>query len=176
MAVRNAPQVRERIIHWDDPQQLANAGHATSGRAFLDAILAGDIPHPPICELIGFAFEEIDDGRVVMTFNPHESQYNPIGMVHGGAISTVLDSVMGCAVHSMLPRGRGYTTLELKVNMLRAVRTQTGQLHATGKVLHLGRQTAMAEASLIDKAGKVYARATTTCLVVDTQSIEVRYG
>lgn len=134
-------------------------------------LLAGEIPHPPICELIGFAFDEIDDGRVVMTFNPHESQYNPIGTVHGGAISTVLDSVMGCAVHSMLPPGRGYTTLELKVNMLRAVRTETGPLRATGNVLHLGRQTAMAEGSLIDTAGKLYAQATTTCLIFDTPTV-----
>lgn len=168
MALHNDPQLRERIVQWDDPRGLANAGRARSGRAFLDAMLAGEIPHPPICHLVGFVFDEIDDGRVFMSFNPHESQYNPIGTVHGGAISTVLDSVMGCAVHSMLPLGRGYTTLELKVNMLRAVRTETGPMRATGRVLHLGRQTAMAEGSLQDATGKLYAQATTTCLVFDT--------
>jgi uncharacterized protein (TIGR00369 family) len=167
MALHNDQQIQKRIVQWDDPRGLANAGRARSGRAFLDAMLAGEIPHPPICHLVGFVFAEIEDGSVVMTFTPHESQYNPIGTVHGGAISTVLDSVMGCAVHSMLPLGRSYTTLELKVNMLRAVRTETGPMRATGRVLHLGRQTAMAEGSLLDSAGKLYAQATTTCLVFD---------
>lgn len=168
MTLLNEPQVRERIVQWNDPRELANAGRTKSGRAFLDAMLAGEIPLPPICHLVGFVFEEIEDDRVVMTFTPHESQYNPIGTVHGGAISTVLDSVMGCAVHSLLPLGRGYTTVELKVNMLRAVRTESGPLRATGRVLYLGRQTAMAEGSLLDATGKLYAQATTTCLVFDT--------
>lgn len=168
MALNDDPEVRERIVHWKEPRGLAKAGRAQSGRAFLDSMLAGSIPHPPICHLMGFTFDEIEDGRVAMSFTPHESQYNPIGTVHGGAISTVLDSVMGCAVHSLLPKGRGYTTLELKVNMLRPVRTETGPMRATGRVLHLGRQTAMAEGSLFDAAGKLYAQATTTCLVFDT--------
>lgn len=149
-----------------DPRRLAEAGLRTGGREFLEAIRCGDLPVPPICELIGIGFDEIGDGRVVMTLEPHESQYNPIGSVHGGVISTVLDSVMGCAVHSLLPQGSGYTTLELKVNMLRSVRVETGPLRATGTVLHLGRRTAMAEAELVDSDGKRYAHATSTCLIV----------
>jgi len=161
---------RERIVQWTDPQELAIAARTMSGQAFLNAMLTGDLPHPPICHLVGVVFDEVAAGYIGASFSPHESQYNPIGTVHGGAISTVLDSVVGCAVHSMLPQGRAYTTLELKVNMLRAVRTETGPLRATGRVLHLGRQTAMAEGTLCDASGKLYAQATTTCLVFDSQT------
>ena len=102
-----------------------------------------------------------------MELRPDESQYNPIGSVHGGIIATVLDSVMGCAVHTKLPVGRGYTTLEIKVNYLRAVRDASGVMRAIGTVIHLGRQTAMAEARLVDEHGKLYAQSTTTCMVFD---------
>jgi acyl-coenzyme A thioesterase PaaI-like protein len=97
---------RERIIHWDDPRALAEASRAMSGRDFLDAILRGALPSPPIAHLVGITFERIDDGRVEMALMPQESQYNPIGSVHGGIIATVLDSVMSCAVHTKLPLGR----------------------------------------------------------------------
>lgn len=160
-------EVRDRIVRWDDPRVLAESGRAMDGRSFLEAMRVGELPHPPICHLVGFVFEAVGEGHVAMGFTPHESQYNPIGTVHGGAISTVLDSVMGCAVHSLLTSRRGYTTLELKVNLLRAVRVETGPMKATGRVLHLGRQTAMADGSLLDTTGKLYAQATSTCLVFD---------
>ncbi len=159
--------VRQRTIHWSDPAALAEGARNLTGRGFLEAMLAGALPHPPICHLVDFGFDEVGDGVVGMTFSPAEFQYNPMGSVHGGAISTVLDSVMGCAVHSQLRQRQGYTTLELKVNMLRAVRAETGPMRATGRVLHLGRRTAMAEGSLVDAAGKLYAQATTTCLIFD---------
>ena len=163
-----APQFpRERIVHWDDPRALAEAGRAMSGRDFLDAVLRGALPSPPICHLVDFTFERIDDGRVEMVLTPQESQYNPIGSVHGGIIATVLDSAMGCAVHTKLPRGRAYTTLEIKVNYLRGVNRETGPMSAVGWVVHLGRQTAMAEASLCDARGKLFAQASTTCLIFD---------
>jgi uncharacterized protein (TIGR00369 family) len=158
---------RERVIHWDDPRALAEAGRAMSGRDFLDAVLRGALPSPPICHLVDFTFERIDDGRVAMVLTPQESQYNPIGSVHGGIIATVLDSVMGCAVHTKLPLGRTYTTLEIKVNYLRGVNRETGPMSAVGWVVHLGHQTAMAEASLSDARGKLFAQASTTCLIFD---------
>jgi acyl-coenzyme A thioesterase PaaI-like protein len=117
--INNPEELRQRTIRWDDPHALAQAGRTMSGRAFLDAILKGELPPPPICHLVDFVFDEIGDGLVEMILNPHESQYNPIGSVHGGVIAIVLDSVMGCAVHTKLPAGRGYTTLEIKVNYLR---------------------------------------------------------
>jgi acyl-coenzyme A thioesterase PaaI-like protein len=104
-----SPQLRrERAIHWDDPGALAEAGQTMSGRAFLDAILRGELPSPPICHLVDFTFDRIDDGRVEMVLTPQESQYNPIGSVHGGIIATVLDSVMAGAVHTKLPGGESH--------------------------------------------------------------------
>lgn len=167
MAAVVPPLQRERTIRWDDPRALAEAGRAMSGRDFLDAVLRGTLPAPPISQLVGITFERIDDGRVEMELTPQESQYNPIGSVHGGIITTVLDSVMGCAVHTKLPLGRAYTTLEIKVNFLRGVNRETGPLSAIGWVVHLGRKTAMAEASLSDTDGKFFARASSTCLIFD---------
>jgi uncharacterized protein (TIGR00369 family) len=163
-----SPQLpRERIIRWDDPRALAEAGQTMSGRDFVGAILRGELPPPPICRLIDFKFDRIEDGRVEMVLTPQESQYNPIGSVHGGIIATVLDSVMAGAVHTKLPVGRAYTTLEIKVNYLRGVNRETGPMTAVGRVIHLGRQTAMAEASLSDASGKLFAQASTTCLIFD---------
>jgi uncharacterized protein (TIGR00369 family) len=172
-----SPQLRrERAIHWDDPGALAEAGQTMSGRAFLDAILRGELPSPPICHLVDFTFDRIDDGRVEMVLTPQESQYNPIGSVHGGIIATVLDSVMAGAVHTKLPVGRAYTTLEIKVNYLRGVNRETGPMTAVGRVIHLGRRTAMAEASLSDASGKLYAQASTTCLIFDVPGRSVPGG
>jgi len=167
MATVSSQFPRERTIRWDDPRALAEAGRAMSGRDFLDAVLRGALPSPPISHLVGMTFERIDDGRIEMVLTPQESHYNPIGAVHGGIIATVLDSVMGCAVHSKLPLGRAYTTLEIKVNYLRGVNRETGPMSAVGWVVHLGRQTAMAEGSLSDAGGKLFAQASTTCLIFD---------
>src|SRR5271168_3489968 len=120
--LQNETFVRERVIRWNDPAALANAGQAMSGRAFLEAIVRGELPPPPVCKLVDFDIAAVEDGKVTMQMRPNESHYNPIGSVHGGIIATLLDSVMGCAVHTKLPAGRGYTSLEIKVNYLRAVR------------------------------------------------------
>jgi uncharacterized protein (TIGR00369 family) len=158
---------RQKLVRWEDPKDLARAGRAMSGRDHLEAIRAGRLPSPPVAKLVGFTIDEVGDGTVVMSMRPDESHYNPIGAVHGGIVATLLDSVMGCAVQSKLPQGRGYTTLEIKVNYLRAVTDKVPSVRAEGRVLHLGRQTAMAEASLVDADGRLYAQATTTCLVFD---------
>lgn len=167
MTSTSAHASRERIIRWDDPQALAKAGRSMAGRDFLDAILRGDIPLPPICHLANFNFDIVDDGRVEMILTPHESQYNPIGSVHGGIIATVLDSVLGCAVHTRLPLGKGYTTLEIKVNYLRGITSESGPMRAIGRVLHFGNRTAMAEASLTDASGRLCSQASTTCLIFE---------
>ena len=109
----------------------------------------------------------IEHGRVTMALEPGEHHYNPLGTVHGGMIAILLDSVMGCAVHSTLPAGRGYTTLEFKMNFLRPVNDRTGLMTAAGNVVHAGRQSAVAEGRLTDAQGKLYATASTTCLVFD---------
>lgn len=158
---------RERLVTWHDPRALANAALGMAGIDFLRALVAGDLPPPPIVALLGIRLVAVEPGLVTMALSPGEHLYNPIGSVHGGAIATLLDSVLGCAVHSMLPAGRGYTTLEIKVNYVRALSTATGEGTAIGRAVHVGRQTALAEATLTDPAGRLLATASTTCLVFD---------
>ncbi len=121
----------------------------------------------PIGALLGFEMGDIDPGRVSMTLLPGEHLSNPGGSMHGGMMATLLDSVMGCAVHSTVPLGRGYTTLEIKVNYLRAVTAASGLLTAVGMVVHGGRQMAVAEGRATDAAGRLVATASTTCLLFD---------
>ena len=125
------------------------------------------IPAPPAVLLLGVSMGTIEAGCVIRTLEPGEYHDNPLGTVHGGMIATLLDSVMGCAVHSMLPAGQGYTTLEFKVNFMRPVGDRTGVVTAAGHAVHVGRQSAVAEARLLDAAGKLDTTASTTCLVFD---------
>jgi uncharacterized protein (TIGR00369 family) len=137
-----------------------------SGFEFLQKIISGELPRPPLASLMDFQIVELEEGGAVFAVDPAEYHYNPIGVVHGGLAATLLDSAMGCAVHSMLPTGSGYTTLELKVNFIRAITAETGRVRAEGKLIHLGGRTATAEGRVIDESGKLYAHATTTCLIL----------
>ena len=161
-----AATARTRTIEWDDPMIGARRGMELSGLEYMRAIVAGEIPRPPIAWSLDFLLAEVEEGRAVFTLTPSEFHYNPIGVVHGGVAATLLDSAMGCAVHSLLPAGTGYTTLELKVNYLRPMTRDTGPVRAEGKVLHAGSRTALAEARLVDAAGKLLAHATSTCLIL----------
>ena len=116
---------------------------------------------------LGFKLVELEEGRVVFEGTPGKHVYNPIGTVHGGYAATLLDSAVGCAVHSMLKAGQGYTTLELKVAYHKAMTEQTGPVRAEGKIITLGRRAAFAEGRLTDAAGKLYASATSTLLVME---------
>lgn len=136
-----------------------------SGLEFLQGMADGRLPAPPIAALLGFRPTEIESGRAVFTATPDARLYNPIGSVHGGFAATLLDSCMACAVHSKLKAGQGYTTVELKVNFVRAISSETGVVRAEGKVIHVGRQIASAEGRLTDARGRLLAHATTTCLV-----------
>ncbi len=135
------------------------------GLDVLKQIVDGRLPIPPIAELVGFTLGEVEEGRVVFSAVPEFRHYNPIGSVHGGFAATLLDSCMGCAVHSTLKAGTGYTTLEFKVNLVRGLTDKTGEVFAEGRVVHVGRQTATAEGTIKDKNGRVYAHASTTCLL-----------
>lgn len=135
------------------------------GVDFLKAMIAGEFPQPPMCELLGFRLVEVNKGRAAFEGYPQFEHYNPFGAVHGGLAATMLDSALGCAVHSTLPAGDGFTTLELKVNLVRAIKKDTGLLRAEGRILHRGRTVATAEADLKDSAGKLYAHASTTCMI-----------
>ncbi|MBJ7003829.1 MULTISPECIES: PaaI family thioesterase [Streptomyces] len=121
---------------------------------------------PSIGRLLGMRFDEVEHGRVVVSLDTRPDFANPLGTVHGGIAATLLDSAMGCAVHTTLPAGVGYTTLELKVNYIRAARTDGQALTAEGTVIHAGRRTATAEGKVLDDQGKLIAHATTTCIVL----------
>lgn len=138
-----------------------------SGLEFLSAIADGRLPQPPIGVTLGFRLVAVEHGKAVFSGLPAFAHYNPLGTVHGGWIGTLLDSCMGCAVQSTLERGRGYTTLEFKVNFVRAVTDGTGTVTATGRVLSGGRRAATAEGHLTTADGRLLAHATTTCLVFD---------
>lgn len=158
--------MRSLSVAWEDPLALAEAAQRMPGIEFLRAIRDGRLPAPPIARLIGFTLVEVDDGQVVFEVLPGEQHYNPIGVVHGGLAMTVLDSAMGCAVQSRSPAGAGYTTLEAKTNLVRPITMKTGKLRAIGKVAHLGKRVATAEARLLDVEGKLYAHASTTCMIL----------
>lgn len=140
-----------------------------SGLEQLRAVFDPDRPEraPGIGKTMGFTVIEIEEGRVVFGGHPDESVYNPIGTVHGGYAATLLDSAVGCAVHSVLKAGQGYTTLELKVAYHRAMTKDTGPVRAEGKVIQAGRRAAFAEGRLTDEQGRLYATATSTLLVFD---------
>jgi uncharacterized protein (TIGR00369 family) len=159
--------IRERTFTWSDPKTTADAGRGMTGLAFMLALRDGSVPAAPIAALVGLTIAEVEDGRVVMRLTPAEYHYNPIGTMHGGILATLLDSVMGCAVHSTLPQGRGYTSLEIKVNYVRAVTSDSGELSAEGKIVHGGRRSAVAEGTVRDAKGRLCATASTTCLVFD---------
>jgi uncharacterized protein (TIGR00369 family) len=136
-----------------------------SGMEFLQGILNGSMPIAHIGKTLDFFPVEGEPGRVVFQGTPGREHYNPLGSVHGGYFCTLLDSAVGCAVQSMLPKGVGYTTLEIKVNLIRAMTDKTGPVRAEGKVIQVGKQVGTAEGRIVDVNGKVYAHATTTCLV-----------
>ncbi len=156
---------RTRTISWEDPRAAAEAGRNLSGLEYLQKIVTGEIPRPPISALMNFGLAELSEGHAVFTVEPAEYHYNPIGVVHGGLAATLLDSAMGCAVHSTLPAGVGYTTLEIKVNYIRALTTKTGVVRCVAKVIHVGGRTATAEGRVVDAGGKLYAHGTTTCII-----------
>ena len=162
---------RTRTITWEDPTTTVQTGKTISGIAYLKALQSGELPPPPIAVLLGMSLTEVSEGRAVFVAEPSEYHYNPLGTVHGGVMATLLDSALGCAVQSMLPAGTGYTTIELKVNFLRPVTTKTGTLYAEGKIIHVGGRIATAEARLTDATGKLYAHATTTCIIMRPSSL-----
>ena len=138
-----------------------------TGMEIFAAIFAGELPPAPIGGVLDFIPIHIEPGVAVFQGRPQRKYYNPLGTVHGGWYATLLDSAVGCAIHSTLPAGRGYTTLELKVNMVRALTDAVPLVRAEGKVIHVGRQVATAEGRIVDPDGKLYAHATTTCLIFD---------
>ena len=145
------------------PDQVAGR----TGLELMHAMLRGELPYPPIARTLDFTLVEAGDGHAIFQGTPGPAHLNPMGTVHGGWYATLLDSALGCAVHTKMPVGRGYTTAELGVNLVKAIPLKIQRVRAEGRVLHAGRQLATAEARLYGPDGTLYAHATTTCLVFE---------
>jgi uncharacterized protein (TIGR00369 family) len=148
------------------PEQVAGM----SGMETMQAMLRGELPYPPMAKTLDFNLMEVEPGKAVFQGTPGPAHLNPMGTIHGGWYATLLDSALGCAVHTMMPAGRGYTTAELSVNLVRAINGKVPRVRAEGKVIHCGRQLATAEARLFGPDGTLFAHGTTTCLVFDLPS------
>ncbi len=135
------------------------------GLALFTEMVAGRLPAPPICKTLGIWLTEVERGRVVFAYEPVFDHFNPLGSVHGGIAATLLDSAMGCCIHTTLMAGTGYTTVEIKVNYVRAMTDKTGQVRAEGKIINVGSRIATSEGKLMDTSGKLLAHGTTTCLL-----------
>jgi uncharacterized protein (TIGR00369 family) len=158
--------VSEKTYGVVTPDQLLSQ----SGLDFLQGIINGKNPNPPICQVLDFHLTQAETSRVVFSGTPKRRFYNPIGSVHGGWAATLLDSALGCAIFTTLDKGDRWTTLDLKINYVRGLTEETGLLHAEGRVIHRGRTVATSEGDLRDSAGKLYAHATTTCMIFPAAS------
>jgi uncharacterized protein (TIGR00369 family) len=160
---------RRRAVTWEDPSVGAALALEMPGLDYLRGIADGRLPVPPIAKLLGLGIVEVEPGRVTFSLDVGEHLYNPIGSVHGGVFCALLDSAMACAVHSGLRTGQAYTTLELKVNLVKPLTVDTPRVVATGQVISSGRRVATASGQITGPDGTLYAHATTTCLVIEAQ-------
>ena len=163
-----AAPARTRTYEWADPAVSAAAAldGQRSGLEFLEAMARGELPPPPIMSTLGVDGFSVGPGWARFAFVPAEHHYNPIGSVHGGVAATLLDSALGCAVHTTLPAGVGYTTVDLQVSFVRALTATTGRVRCEGRVIHAGSRIATAEARITDADERLYAHGTATCLVL----------
>jgi uncharacterized protein (TIGR00369 family) len=167
MTEEHDPTTRQRTTTWEDPSASAAHLGSESGLAMMQALFDGKIPPPPIGATLGFDLDSVEDGRAVFSLEPAEHHYNPIGSVHGGVFATLLDSAAGCAVHSTLPPGVGYTSVDLNVKFLRPMTAATGRVTCEGRVVNRGRRLVLAEAAITDGTGRLLATATSSCLLFD---------
>lgn len=158
---------RTRTFSWQDPAATAAEGMKLAGLDYIRAIQTGELPPPPIARLLEMEIVEAEPGRAVFALEPAEWMYNPIGMVHGGIAATILDSCMGCAVHTTLPAGVGYTTTDVQLRYIRAMGGATGRVLAEGRVVHAGRRTATAEGRVFTEEGEtLIAHGSTGCAIL----------
>ncbi|MEV8511065.1 PaaI family thioesterase [Dactylosporangium sp. NPDC051484] len=159
--------LRSRTFSWSDPMLHAAEIGRRGGLELLQAMSRGELPAPPVTHLLGAGRIEAEAGRVVVTLEPQEFHYNPLGSIHGGVLATLLDTAAACAVHSTLPAGVGYTTLDLTTKFLRPASIASGVLTCEGTVISKGRRTALAQAQITDARGALVAHATSTCMLFD---------
>jgi uncharacterized protein (TIGR00369 family) len=162
---------RERTVRWRDPLALAAVAGARTGLETLEAVRRGELAPPPIAELLRLELTRVSDGEVEFTCTPDESMYNPLGAVHGGVVCTLLDSVIGCAVHTTLPTGVIYTSIDLQVSYLRSVTTGSGKLVAVGRVTKPGRRVAFATGEVRDGNDRLVASGSGSCLILPAADV-----
>jgi uncharacterized protein (TIGR00369 family) len=161
------PGTRTRSFSWEDPAAAAGTGLKLAGLEYMRAISEGTMPAPPVARLLGFELVEADPGRALFALEPAEWMYNPIGSVHGGIAATMLDSCMGCAVHTTLEAGVGYTTTDLQVRYIRGMSVATGRVLAEGLLVHGGKRTATAEGRVFAESDEtLIAHGTTGCMIL----------
>ncbi len=165
-AMESAAPDRYRVVTWQDPAALHRAAHELTGLELLHRIAGHQLPPPPVADLLGFEPTFVSPGLVVFAYEPREEHYNALGTVHGGIVTTILDTAMSCAVHSELESGVAYATVELKTSFVRPVTLATGPLRAEGRVVHQGSRIATAEAKLLDVAGTLYATSSSTAMIL----------
>jgi uncharacterized protein (TIGR00369 family) len=163
--VSDETHARTRTITWFDPAGSTATIRGMSGLQALQAIIRGELPPPPIAVLMNIAIIEAEEGRVVFAGQPAEYHYNPIGSIHGGFAATIFDSALGCAIHSTLPAGVGYTTLDLHVRFVRPLTHETGIVRCEARAINVGKTIGTADARLTDSEGKLYGHATTSCAI-----------
>jgi uncharacterized protein (TIGR00369 family) len=156
----------ERTYRWADPAEIAKAAEGRVGLELMRAMAEGAVPPPPVGSLIGVDRFVVEKGKVSVDFEPAEFHYNAMGAVHGGVIATVIDIVLGSAVHSTLKAGQGFTTLTLELKYHRAATTKSGRLTATAEIVARGREIVTAEAKLVDRNGRLFAAATSTLMIL----------
>jgi uncharacterized protein (TIGR00369 family) len=161
-----------RTYEWADSAEIIAAAQTLTGLELLQAMGEGSLPGPPISATLGMTAVSVKHGEVSFALDPAEFHYNPLGSVHGGVFATLLDSVLGCAIHSTLDRAQGFTTLTLEIKYVRAATDRSGTLTATGKVVTRGRKIATAEGSVTDARGRLFATATTTCMIFPAPKTE----
>lgn len=163
----NPGMTRSKVVTWEDPAITIRGGRSLSGLQYLQTVVDGDLPGPPMAALLGMRLIAAETGHVTFACEPDESTYNPLGTVHGGLVCALLDSAAGCALHSVLDHGKTYTSVEIKVNYLKAIRAHGGVLTATGRVVKAGARLGFTEAGVTDASGSLVATATSTLLIFD---------
>jgi uncharacterized protein (TIGR00369 family) len=158
-----------RAIDDETPAGQTEARNALSGLEYMRHLMAGELPPSGMAQLMNFRLVEVSEGHAVFAVKPDERHYNGIGIVHGGLAATLLDSALGCAINTMMPPGRIFTTLEMKINYVRPLRRETGEVRCEASVLHVGARVATAEGRIVDEGGKLYAHGTATCMLFRTR-------
>ena len=184
MTAEQAPEAQKTLKLWQDQEAVIRArmvgtrGVASrdqlaglTGLQQMEKLLQGEFPAPPISETMEFALVHVEFGRAIFQGKPSAKFLNPLGTVHGGWYATILDSAVGCAVHTSMPVGRAYTTLELKLNIVRSISLKVPLVRAEGYTVHVGKQVATAEGRLVGHDGTLYAHASTTCLVFEVPPV-----